>query len=500
MGEVLGVAGSPTGLGVDMLAVVVGKKAVEERRIPGLSGELAGKAGIPIGLGDFDGSLGSTALVYTGLGEASRLLLVGGGGGDDWEDAVERLRVGVGKAVSVAKQYRRVKSLGIVVDPELLGDSSFAYREALVAAGLANYVFHRKGRTEAPHRLERIVLVAGDAGEEVVEAARGIVDAVYVARDIANAPPAEMNPERLEETARRIAEKEGLGIRVFHRSELESMGMGGILAVGSGSSVEPRLIVLEYDGGGSRTVAIVGKAVTFDSGGLDLKSEQGMYDMKFDKSGGAAAIGAIVAAKRLRLPLRVVALVPAVENMPGGSAYKPRDVLHMYNGLTVEVGNTDAEGRLILADALAYAVEKYRPDYVVDLATLTGTIVRALGNLAAGLFSNNDEAASLVERAAWRVWEPVWRLPLWKPYYRQLESSVADTDNVDGPEAGAITAAAFLSKFVEDTPWVHLDIAGVAWTQKWGPSKPYYPKGATGWGVRTLAEFMTMVASGEGKD
>ncbi len=486
----LRVSESLEGEKLDVLAVVLSKDNLGEE-LSKIPGELGGIASRPVGLGDFDASLGSSLLLYTGSEEFPRLVLVGRGSSSDWEDSVERLRVAVAKAVTTARSVKKARRLGILVP----GDTDeYAQREALVAAGLANYAFHRRGRSEPPHRLEEIVL-QGSGGERVEEEAKAIVEAVYTARDIANAPGNEMNPEGLEKTVRRLAEKHGFSLKVYRRNELEEMGMGGILAVGSGSSVEPRLLVLEYDGGGSKTLAVVGKAVTFDSGGLDLKTAEQMQHMKFDKSGGAAAIGAVVAAKRLGLKLKVVGLVPAAENMPSGSAFRPRDVLHMYNGMTVEVGNTDAEGRLLLADAMAYAVEKYRPDYIVDLATLTGSIVVALGNHAAGLFSNNDELAGMLEKAAWRAWEPVWRMPLWKPYYKQLESSVADTDNVDGREAGAITAAAFLSKFVENTPWAHLDIAGVAWKRAHGPDKPYYTEGATGWGVRTLVELMKILES-----
>ena len=446
-------------------------------------------------LGDFSAKLEETLLLYDPDKKPPRIILSGAGSREDWLDSVERLRIGVASAVRLARSKKQVKRLGIVVGEGLIEaaaaeagrSSDWVVEQLMVAADMANYAYSIRGREEPPHVLADIGIVPGTS--DVAEKARAVAEGVRVARDIGNAPPSDMNPEKLEHYARELAERLGLGIRVLHREELESLGMGGILAVGRGSDVEPRLIILEHRGGGD-TVALVGKAVTFDAGGLDLKPPQSMLEMKYDKCGGATAIGAVVAAARLRLPVNVVALVPAVENLPSGKSYKPLDVIRMYNGVTVEVGNTDAEGRLILADALAYAAEKYNPSLIVDYATLTGAAVVALGNHAAALFSNNEEAARLVEEAAKRAGEPVWRLPLWPVYAKQLESKVADTNNVGGRPAGAITAAKFLEKFVNNKPWVHLDIAGVAWVQEKGPWKPYYPGGATGWAVRTTIELL----------
>ncbi len=451
-------------------------------------------------LGDFRAGLEETVLVYDPGKKPPRIILSGAGSRSDWLDAVERLRVGVASAIKLARSRKQVKKLGIIVSEGLVEAAAaeagvgtdWVVEQLMVAADMANYAYSLRGREEPPHVLTEIGVVPGT--EDAAERARAIAEGVRVARDIGNAPPSDMNPVRLEHFARELAERLGLGIRVLHRGDLETLGMGGILAVGRGSDVEPRLIILEYNGG-DETVALVGKAVTFDAGGLDLKPPQSMLEMKYDKCGGATAIGAIVAAARLKLPLRIVALIPVVENLPSGRSYKPLDVIRMYNGTTVEIGNTDAEGRLILADALAYAAEKYNPRLIMDYATLTGAAVVALGNHAAAMFSNNEEAAKRVEEAAKRAGEPVWRLPLWPVYAKQLESKVADTNNVGGRPAGAITAAKFLEKFVEDKPWIHLDIAGVAWVQEKGPWKPYYPGGATGWGVRTTIELLRLLKS-----
>ena len=487
--------------GVDASAVVVEKPGLEalKDRLP--------EASAPVELGDFKAGLEETLLLYRS-GEPRRLYLVGAGEPGQWFGEAERLRVAVASAVKAARGLKGVHRLGVAVPRSLVeaaagegGGIGWALEQALVAADMANYVYTLKSR-DRPHVLDEVRLEAEgleeSVGDEVLDSAGRIAEAVRIARDVANAPPSTMNPERLEREARDLADRLGLTVRVLYRGDLESLGMGGILAVGRGGGVEPRLIILEYDGGGGPRVAVAGKAVTFDAGGLDLKPPQYMQEMKYDKSGGAAALGIAAAAALLGLRVRLAVLIPAVENMPDGRSFKPLDVIRMYNGLTVEVGNTDAEGRLILADALAYAAEKYKPDYMLDLATLTGAAVVALGNHAAALMGNNEELLGRVEKAAWRAGEPAWRLPMWPVYEKQLESKTADTNNIGGRWGGAITAAKFLEKFTGGRPWAHLDIAGVAWVQENGPKKPYYGHGATGWGVRTAVELLRGLQGGGG--
>jgi len=472
---------------VDAYALAVSKKSL------GWAKERGGPAArLVIELGDFAANAEEARVVYRAEPLPHRLILAGGGG-NEWYGDAERLRVAVAAAVKAARELRKVRRLGVDIDPSLLEDAAgesgetWAWEQALVAADMANYIYSLKKRSQAPHTLEEIVLEAPRGAEKT---ARAVATAVRIARNIANAPANMMNPEKLEDYVKRLAKEAPLEVEVLHRPELEELGMGGILAVGAGSAIEPRLIILRYHGGGPR-VALIGKAVTFDAGGLDLKPPQHMLEMKYDKSGGATAIGSVLAAALLGLPFDVAALVPAVENLPSGSSYKPLDVLEMYNGLTVEVGNTDAEGRLIMADALAYAAEKIKPDYMLDYATLTGAAVIALGNHAAALMGNDEELQKTVEEAAWRAGEPAWRLPMWPVYEKQLDSKTADTNNIGGRPAGAITAAKFLEKFVGDTRWAHLDIAGVAWVQEKGPWRPYYSQGgATGWGVRTTVELL----------
>ena len=340
------------------------------------------------------------------------------------------------------------------------------------------------------------IIVKTSGGEElspIIEKAKLIADAVNYARRIADAPANYMNPEKIEEEAKKLAKQYGLKIKVYRYKDLEKMGMNGIIAVGKGSSIEPRLIILEYRGreGDDWDYAFIGKTVTFDAGGLNLKPTGYIDEMKYDKSGGATVLGIMKAVASLKLPLNIVGALPAVENLPGPTATKPKDIVKMYNGMTIEVGNTDAEGRIILADTLSYVDKNYKPKLIFDLATLTGAIVIALGNYAAGLFTENDEVAEKLYKLGLETGERVWRMPLWKEYYDQLKSEFADINNIGGRPAGAITAAAFLSHFVEDKrKWIHLDIAGTAWVQKGHPKKPYYKPAATGFGVRLLIYYL----------
>jgi leucyl aminopeptidase len=273
---------------------------------------------------------------------------------------------------------------------------------------------------------------------------------------------------------------------------MEKIGMGAILGVARGSLEPPRFIILEYGRArkGRRPIVLVGKSITFDSGGISLKPSEKMEQMKDDMSGGAAVLGALRAIAQLKLPLHVVGLLPATENMPSGTAIKPGDILKSLSGKTIEVINTDAEGRLCLADALTYAA-RYKPEAIIDLATLTGACVVALGNYAIGVMSRSPELMERIKRAGERSGERVWELPLWEEYNEQIKSDIADLKNVGGRGAGSITAGLFLHKFVGDYPWVHLDIAGTAWIET---DRPYCPKGATGVGVRLLVEYLSDVA------
>jgi leucyl aminopeptidase len=317
-----------------------------------------------------------------------------------------------------------------------------------------------------------------------------LVDAVNLARDLSQAPGNAMTPTILADRAREMAEQRGIAIQVWGKEELREKGMNAILAVNAGSAQEPRFVMMRYDCGiaGAKTLAVVGKGITFDSGGISLKPGDHMEHMKHDMSGAAATVGFLQAAADLKLPCNVIGIFAATENLPSGTAYKPGDVFKTYQGTFIEIVNTDAEGRVILSDSLAYAVEQ-DPDAIIDLATLTGACVVALGYHASGAMGNDDGLLSLIKGAGDVAGERVWPLPLWKEHRRDIDSPIADIKNTGGRAGGALTAAAFLQCFVGGKPWVHLDIAGTAYTESWARTPPYQPSNcATGVGVRLLVE------------
>jgi leucyl aminopeptidase len=334
--------------------------------------------------------------------------------------------------------------------------------------------------------------------EPAVERAKLLCDAQNFARTIAFRPGNDVNPPRLARIAQEMSREVGLRCRVLDEKQMKQLGMGGILAVGAGSSATPpRMIVLEWKGSSRKTGArarncllLVGKAITFDTGGISIKPAANMQRMVFDKCGAMAVLGAMVAIARMKLSQRVVGILAAAENHISATAYRPGDILRMYNGMTVEVTNTDAEGRLVLADALAWGIETYKPAAVIDLATLTGAMVIALGHTHCGVMSNSDELVAQIQRAADRAGEKIWRLPVGDEHRELMKSEVADMVNSGGRDASSLKAAAFLSHFVprdDSVPWCHMDVAGVADQEK---ETPYYGKGATGWGVRTLVHWV----------
>jgi len=338
------------------------------------------------------------------------------------------------------------------------------------------------------------VELAGESvPEEEVQRARIDSEAQNKARDLQNLPANVATPIFLAERAAEIAaQHDALEIELLDRDGIVSRGMGAFAAVAQGTYQEPRLIVLRYSGGGGSHLGFVGKAVTFDTGGISIKPSAKMHEMKFDMSGGAAVIESLGAIAQLGLPVTVTGIVPATENMPSGRSMKPGDIVTAMNGTTIEINNTDAEGRLILADALAYAVEQ-GVERIVDLATLTGAIIVALGSTYAGLFSNDDDWCGRVEAAGQATGELGWRLPLLhKEYEDAVKGEYADISNApEGRKASSIVAAEFLRRFVDDKPWVHIDIAGTAW----GMDRPYVRKGASGYGVRTLIELAAASAA-----
>ncbi len=458
---------------------------------------LNGQVSVMISTGDFKGKEKEVAVFYpvnSNL-KSKRIILVGLG--EREKVTLEKLR----RSSAVAsKRAQSLKSETIAIefpDYSLLKDKineNVDYIAQAIAEGsvLALYKFDKYLTDEErrSRKVREVILFSDKDSKEIREGVRvaGIVcSAVYFARDLANAPANEIYPETLAKAAVNSGKKYGYKVKVLGKPEIEKLGMGGLLGVNSGSARPPRFIIMEYNGNPSskERYVIVGKGITFDSGGISLKPAQGMDEMKMDMSGAAAVIATMEAVARLKLPVNLVGLVPATENMPGGSAYKPGDILKTYSGKTIEVDNTDAEGRIILADALGYA-QKYKPTAIIDLATLTGACVVALGYFATGMFGNDEKLMEEIKKAGEKTYERVWQLPTWEEYDQLIKSDVADVKNTGGRWAGAITAAKFLQKFVGDYPWVHLDIAGTAMLDK---EYDYQPKGGSGVGVRLLVEF-----------
>ena len=357
---------------------------------------------------------------------------------------------------------------------------------------LASYSFTRKAEPKA-RALTAVTVVGAAATQDDLDAALAVVRATAVARDLVNTPSLEKSPQWLADAARTLLDD--LEVDVLGPDELTARGFGGILGVGQGSTRPPCLVEARYDGGAGPHVVLVGKGITFDTGGLSLKPTASMLEMKSDMGGAAAVLATLRAVADLRLPLRVTALAAVAENMPSGTAQRPGDVLRQYGGRTVEVLNTDAEGRLVLADALAYADQDLQADVVVDVATLTGAMPVALGKRIAGLFADDDALAAQLEAAAERSGEPLWRMPLVDDYRHTLDSPVADLRNIGQPKlklmGGSITAALFLREFTGGRPWAHLDIAGPAFT---GSDEDERTKGGTGYGVRLLTAWLTELA------
>jgi leucyl aminopeptidase len=366
-------------------------------------------------------------------------------------------------------------------------------RSAVPSPGIAREGNSGAGGGGAPARIESLTLLAPEALAPTVEAARVCAEAQNRARDLQSLPANVATPSFLSRRAREIASAhEGVTAEVLGREQIVEKKMGGLVAVSQGSAEEPKLIVLRYEGGGpGATLGLVGKGVTFDTGGISLKPSASMHEMKMDMSGAAAVLEAVAAIAELGLAVDLIAIVPATENMPSGTAIKPGDVITQYNGKTVEVNNTDAEGRLILADALAYAVE-LGAERIVDLATLTGAVLMALGSTYAAVISNDDELAREVEEAGRTSGELVWRLPLHPEYKELTKGSVADLTNASAKrKAGTIYAGSFLEEFVGETPWAHVDIAGTAWDV----GRPYTGDDASGFGVRLLVELARGLAT-----
>jgi len=481
----------------DAIVIPLTKSDAPPRALRELDEAVGGLCARVFAAGDFTGKSGEVlSLPVTGIA-AKRLVLVGMG--DEKNASRETLRAAGGRTAKALARAKATKAaLAVPALRRVAGeDAAQALAEGLV---LGAYRFDKyKSGNDAPPALERVSLLAADP-RQVAALKRGaafgraVAEASNFARDLSNEPGGTCTPEHLASEARKLARSHGLKVTVFGEKELAREKMGGILAVGRGSAHPPRLIALEYGaapkkatrGGRKRpTLVFVGKGITFDSGGVSIKPAANMDEMKHDMSGGAAVLGALRAVAELELPVHAIGVVAAAQNMPDGNAYVPGDVIKSARGKTIEVLNTDAEGRIVLSDALHYATS-YEPDAIVDLATLTGACLVALGDACCAVLGNDEKLADKVRAAGETTHERAWPLPLWDEHKTAIKGTVGDIVNTGGRNAGTSTAAAFLSHFVGETPWAHLDIAGVAWTTK---EMPYYAKGATGFGVRLLVEL-----------
>jgi leucyl aminopeptidase len=459
--------------------------AYEDEALPAAVAELGE-------LSDFRGRAKQTLLLYPrGALAPRRLLLLGLGKRE--KAGAEGLR----QAGALALQQTRALqiaafTLGLNGDMALTpAEVAQALAEGL-ALGAYRYDRYRSGLSdEQKFAVERVTLLAESAEplQAGLTAGLAIARGVAYARDLVNTPGNDLTPAVFADEAVALGQRLGLQVTVLDKAQLVEGGFGGVLAVGKGSANEPRFIVMEYGSktAGQPTICLVGKGLTFDAGGLSLKPADFMTTMKSDMGGAAAVFGAMQALAELKLPLHVVGIVPSVENMPSGTAFRPDDVIPTLSGKTIEVLNTDAEGRIVLADGLHYA-QRYQPDAIVELSTLTGAIIIALGSHAIGMMGTNPELVARVGRAGEASGERVWELPLWDEYHEMLKSEIADLKNIGGRPAGSITAGAFLAAFAGDYPFVHLDIAGTAYAEK--PAKPYQAPGGTGVGVRLLIALL----------
>ncbi|MFQ5598130.1 MAG: leucyl aminopeptidase [Nitrospiria bacterium] len=430
------------------------------------------------------GAIGFQRLILLGLGKRS----------DITED---RFRQGMGKGVSLAQKIGATH-LWVPCDLKAVGFASLHNTAQTIVEGLSLslYRFDRlKTAKKSAKKIEGCTLLV-PSRTQVSEAQEGarhgniIAEGVHYVRDLCNLPANIVTPSYLAKEAETITSESGMEVEVLERSDIQKIGMGAFHAVTQGTAESPKFIYMSYRGAKGKKgkpVALIGKSVTFDTGGISLKPGERMEQMKYDMSGGATVLGVMKVIGRLKLPVDVIAFLPATDNMPSGSAVHPGDVVTTLSGKTVEVDNTDAEGRLCLADALSYAA-RYKPAVMIDLATLTGACVVALGQHAVGLMGNNDALIAEILAAGKETGEPLWQLPLWDVYFKQIEGEVADLKNVGGRAAGTITAGLFLKQFVEGIPWAHLDIAGTSWYSD--GNHPYISKGATGVGLRLLVRYL----------
>ena len=475
----------------DLTAVVVFK---ETKRLTGrasaVNQDIDGALAAALKDGDFKGGAGEVWIHRTGRTRRPRVAMIGLGAKDTCDAEILRR---VGAALRMTSKGCDWKRVAIEIDdvPSSVGGAADVAEAITEGYVLAGYDFDHYKSKKASTAAELDVLSSENAREIKAAVQRGTIlaDGTNTARDVCNLPGNDGSPKTLARIAKQIATKTGLRSKTMLPAEMKKRKMEALLSVAAGSAEEARLIVLDHNPGkrNQPVICIVGKGITFDTGGISLKPGADMDKMRHDKGGGSAVIGAMEAVARLKLPARVIGIVPAAENMPGSAATRPGDVVTASNGKTIEVLNTDAEGRMVLADALVHA-QQFKPDYVIDLATLTGACMIALGGHCAGLFTTDDDLARRLVQAGEATHERLWRLPLWPEYADEMKGTHTDLKNLGPRGGGACTAAAFLQSFVGDLAWAHLDIAPVAWNDS---VRPYNKgKGATGFGARVLVQFI----------
>ncbi|RMW39551.1 MAG: leucyl aminopeptidase [Nitrosopumilus sp.] len=442
-------------------------------------------------LKDIEGKLGKLSIIPSiGKKQFERILIAGIGKKEDiTKDSFRQIS---GKIAQKARELK-LKEFSIIVPPSFVMNQISSSAQIVEGAKMALYKFE-KFKAEKEENSPDMTIIVSKSNKVVqsIKTADIVAEGAIFTKSIANLPPNECTPSTLANFAKTIS-KNKMKCKIISKPELKKKGFGGITAVGQGSKNEPKLIILEHNQGSrnEKPIVLVGKAVTFDTGGISLKPGANMDEMKFDKCGGCTVLGIMKAVSELRLPINVIGIVPSVENMPGGESYRPGDIIKLYSGKTAEILNTDAEGRLILADAIAYGEKHYSPKAIIDFATLTGACIIALGTNVAGMVSNDEKLSKKIFESSKNTTEQIWELPLNQEFMDMIKSDVADMKNMGiGRAAGTITAAAFLRNAIENTPWTHLDIAGVAWTQTATKEKSYNPKGATGFGVRLILDYL----------
>jgi leucyl aminopeptidase len=418
---------------------------------------------------------------------AKKILFIGLGNKNEFN--TEKSRIISGKIIQYLREFK-IKEFSIIP----FNSSNEIIESLIEGIILSSYSFEKFKTTKENNNISKVsILIESNSKEwqKIIDEISVICKSVNDAREISNLPPNECSPEQLAKIALNIKDQK-IKSKIININTMKDIGLNGLVSVGSGSINSPKLIVIEYKGGKNedKPILLVGKAVTFDSGGISLKPSEKMEEMKFDKCGGVNVIAIMKSLPLLKIKNNVIGIIPAAENMPSNSSYRPSDIINMYNGKSVEVLNTDAEGRLILADALTFGIKQYNPKLIIDMATLTGACIIALGTNVAGIIGNNEKLIRKIIDTSKITDEKLWELPLFEEYHDQIKSKNADIKNIGGRAAGAITAAAFLSNFVENTPWVHLDIAGTAWNQEGSLTKSYNPPGATGFGIRTIIKFI----------